>query len=168
MEIYKASPFAERGLPTTFVQDNCAYSTRGVLRGLHYQKEPQAQGKLVIALWGEIFDVAVDIRQDSPTYGQWVGEILSDENQCMLYVPPGFAHGYCVMSDNAYIFYKVTNEYAPELDRGVLWNDPEIGVKWPITDPIISPKDLQLPRLQEADNDFVMHHSKFRQSVSCI
>lgn len=154
METYKAAPFSEHGLPTAFVQDNCAYSAYGVLRGLHYQKNPRAQGKLIMTLRGKIFDVAVDIRQGSPTYGQWVGQELSDENQCMLYVPPGCAHGYCVLSTDALIFYKVTDEYAPESDRGVLWNDPEIDVKWPVADPIISPKDRILPLLRDADNNF--------------
>jgi dTDP-4-dehydrorhamnose 3,5-epimerase len=154
-ETYKASEFAAGGIPVPFVQDNHSHSTRGVLRGLHYQNPPRAQGKLVSVCWGEIFDVAVDIRHGSPTFGQWVGEALSSETGCLLYVPPGFAHGFCVLSEQADVIYKVTAEFAPELDRGILWNDPDIGVRWPITDAIISPKDAQLPRLREADNQFV-------------
>jgi len=150
METYKRSPFAAHGIAATFVQDNYSHSTRGVLRGLHYQAPPKAQGKLVIALRGQIFDVAVDIRPDSPTYGQWVAEGLSAQNHRMLYIPPGFAHGFCVLSDEADVSYKVTEEYAPELDRGIAWNDPDIGIRWPIASPILSPKDAQLPPLRRA------------------
>ncbi len=156
METYKASAFADSSIQVSFVQDNFAYSSQGVLRGLHYQQEPKAQGKLIMAVNGEIFDVAVDIRQGSATYGKWVGYILSEENRSMLYVPPGFAHGYCVLSHNALITYKVTNEYAPETERGILWNDPEIGIEWPIDTPFVSEKDMLLPNLCDADNAFVM------------
>lgn len=149
METYKASPFAAHGIPA-FVQDNYSHSVRGVLRGLHYQQQPKAQGKLVSALTGRIFDVAVDIRPDSPTYRRWVGEELSRENGHMLYIPPGFAHGFCVLSEEADVVYKVTEEYAPELDRGIMWNDPQIGIRWPVSEPILSPKDAQLPSLEEA------------------
>jgi len=153
-ETYKQSEFASHGIPISFVQDNHSHSARGVIRGLHYQKLPKAQGKLVIVSSGEIFDVAVDLRADSPTYGQWLGQVLSAENGCMLYVPPGFAHGFCTLSDEADVMYKVTCEFAQELDRGVLWNDPTIGVKWPITEPLLSPKDARLPLLKDADNNF--------------
>ena len=156
METYKASEFSKSDVPTIFVQDNCAYSTQGVLRGLHYQQEPKAQGKLIMVLKGEIFDVVVDIRQGSATYGQWVGHTLSARNCSMLYVPPGFAHGYCVLSPDALILYKVTDEYAPETERGIVWNDPAIGIDWPVQDPLVSQKDAQLPLLQDADNTFVM------------
>jgi len=139
----------------TFVQDNHSHSTRGTLRGLHFQKEPQAQGKLVIVVQGEVFDVAVDIRKGSPTYAQWVGQVLSTENGCMMYVPPGFAHGFCVLSAEADVVYKVTAEYAPELDRGIVWNDPDIGIRWQIAEPLLSPKDAALPRLRNADNNFI-------------
>lgn len=155
MEIYKASAFAGSAIPTAFVQDNCAYSSQGVLRGLHYQQEPRAQGKLIMTLKGAIFDVAVDIRQGSATYGQWVGCELSEQNSAMLYVPPGFAHGYCVLSPDALILYKVTDEYAPETERGILWNDPEIGIQWPLDQPLVSEKDRRLPVLRAADNTFV-------------
>jgi dTDP-4-dehydrorhamnose 3,5-epimerase len=156
METYKASAFSELAIPTEFVQDNCVYSTYGVLRGLHYQQEPHAQGKLIMTLKGEIFDVAVDIRQGSDTYGKWVGEVLSGQNCAMLYVPPGFAHGYCVLSENALITYKVSNEYAPQAERGILWNDPDIGIEWPLQKPLVSERDAALPRLKNADNNFVM------------
>ena len=155
VEVYNQSAFAANGIPDIFVQDNYSCSVRGVLRGLHYQKPPKGQGKLVMVLQGEIFDVAVDIRRGSPTYGQWVGIELSARKHHMLYVPVGFAHGFCVQSDEAEVFYKVTEEYAPDYERGIIWNDPTIGVKWPIEEPILSPKDAELPPLYEADHDFV-------------
>jgi dTDP-4-dehydrorhamnose 3,5-epimerase len=154
METYRESAFAANGIPELFAQDNHSFSTRGVLRGLHYQNPPQAQGKLVRALTGLVYDVAVDIRKGSPTYCQWVGAVLSEENGHMLWVPPGFAHGFCVLGERAAIAYKVTTEFASELDRGIRWDDPEIGVAWPVTDPILSPKDLALPLLRDADNPF--------------
>ena len=153
-ETYRQAEFAAHGIPP-FVQDNHSHSARGVLRGLHYQKQPQAQGKFVIVVRGEIFDVAVDIRQGAPTYARWVAQTLSAENGCALYIPPGFAHGFCVLSDAADLVYKVTTEYAPELERGILWNDPDIGVAWPLREPNLSPRDLGLPLLHDADNNFV-------------
>lgn len=155
-ETYKRSQFAANGIPERFVQDNLSHSLRHVLRGLHYQKQPKAQGKLVTALKGQIFDVAVDIRRGSSTYGNWVGEVLSDEDFRMLYVPPGFAHGFIVMSEEADVQYKVTQEYAPELDRGIIWNDLAVGVAWPCDAPLLSPKDAVLPSLADADNDFTI------------
>ena len=154
MESFKESIFKENGINTKFVQDNHSHSIKGTLRGLHYQKNPSAQAKLVTALKGEIFDVAVDIRKGSPTYGKWIGEILSEKNHKLLYVPQGFAHGFCVLSDEADITYKVNNEYSPETDRGLLWNDPKVGVKWPIEKPITSKKDQQQPLLENIDNNF--------------
>jgi dTDP-4-dehydrorhamnose 3,5-epimerase len=154
LETYRQTDFMEMGVPP-FVQSNHSHSARGVLRGLHYQKPPLAQGKLVTVIAGEVFDVAVDIRRGSPTYGQWVGETLSAANHRLLYIPPGFAHGFCVLSDEADIFYQVTAEYSHPHDRGVLWNDPDIGVAWPIAAPLLSTKDSRQPRLQDADNDFV-------------
>ena len=156
METYKMSQFSAHGVPHTFVQDNLSHSVRGVLRGLHYQKHPKAQGKLVMVLRGQIFDVAVDIRRGSPTYGRWVGITLSAGDLRMLYVPVGFAHGFCVLSEEADVLYKVTEEYAPGLDRGIVWNDPDIGIRWPIAEPILSRKDAQLPFLREADNNLSM------------
>ena len=153
-ETFKSSEFAVNGIPATFVQDNHSHSTRGVLRGLHYQRNPKAQGKLIIVIHGEIFDVAVDIRKGLPTYGKWVGQVLSAENGCMLYIPPGFAHGLCVLSEQADVVYKVTAEFAGECERGIAWNDPEIGIEWPMTNPILSSRDIQLPLLRDADNNF--------------
>ena len=151
METYKRSEFVANGISDEFVQDNYSHSVCGVLRGLHYQRPPKAQGKLVMVLRGEVFDVAVDIRTGSPTFGQWVGVALSYANVRMLYIPAGFAHGFCVLSKEADFVYKVTAEYAPELDRGILWNDPAIGIRWPISEPILSSKDAQLPVLEDAD-----------------
>lgn len=155
MEVYKKTEFSAIGVQQVFVQDNYSYSVRGTLRGLHYQNQPKAQAKLVMVLRGEIFDVALDIRKGSPTYGQWVGVVLTGQMHHMLYIPAGFAHGFCVLSKEADILYKVTEEYAPALDRGILWNDPEVGIRWPIEKPVLSAKDVQLPLLKEADNDFV-------------
>jgi dTDP-4-dehydrorhamnose 3,5-epimerase len=160
METYKRSEFAANGIAREFIQDNHSRSVRGVLRGLHYQRPPQAQAKLVRTLQGQVFDVAVDIRRGSPTFGQWVGVILSDQNLRMLYIPEGFAHGFCVLSDAADFAYKVSAEYAPELDAGILWNDPAIGIEWPIAAPILSPKDASLPLLSQARPDFIYGTSR--------
>jgi len=153
-ETYQQSDFAAHGIPGSFVQDNHSYSVQGVLRGLHYQKDPKAQGKLIRVLVGRVFDVAVDLRKRSPTFGRWIGLVLSDDPGQMLYVPAGFAHGFCVLSDGAHVVYKATAEYAPDLERGIRWNDPEIGIQWPIAQPVLSPRDAQLPLLRDADNDF--------------
>jgi dTDP-4-dehydrorhamnose 3,5-epimerase len=158
-ETYKRSEFAAHGIEDAFVQSNLSHSRRGVLRGLHYQKHPRAQAKLVTVLSGEVFDVAVDIRRGSPTYGQWVGLTLLVEPLRLLYVPAGFAHGFCVLSETADVLYKVSDEYAPDLDRGIIWNDPEIGIRWPLDQPVLSPKDAQLPSLREADHNFEMGES---------
>ncbi len=152
-ELYERSTFVANGLPDMFVQDNYSRSVRGVLRGLHYQKPPKEQGKLVMALRGEIFDVAVDIRRSSPTYGQWLGITLVAQAHQSLYVPVGFAHGFCVLSTEAEVVYKVTKEYAPAYERGIRWNDPAIGIDWPIQDPLLSAKDAQLPFLDETERD---------------
>ena len=154
LESFKESSFIDNGINTKFVQDNFSRSIKGVLRGLHFQKNPKAQAKLVTVLRGEVFNVAVDLRKDSPSYGKWVSEILSEQNHKLLYIPEGFAHGYCVLSDEADIFYKVNQEYSPENDGGFIWNDPEINIKWPIDKPIISEKDLKLPSFKNADNNF--------------
>lgn len=154
-ETFRRSAMAEIGLRTDFVQDNVSYSVKGVLRGLHYQKEPYAQAKLVTVVFGEIFDVAVDIRKGSPTYGKWVGVRLRADRNEALFVPEGFAHGFCVVSDGAVVSYKVAGgEYAPAWERGIAWNDPEIGVEWPIREPILSKRDAALPTLNDADNEF--------------
>ena len=154
-ESYRATAFAEAGIDVTFVQDNLARSTRGVLRGLHYQLPPAAQGMLVGVVRGSVFDVAVDLRAGSRSYGRWVARTLDAEEGTLLWIPPGFAHGYVVLSEVAEVAYKVTAEYAPALDRGVLWNDPAIGIDWPVEDPVVSPKDRAQLTLAEADNPFV-------------
>ena len=154
METYKHSAFASFGIAERFVQDNHSKSIKGVLRGLHYQKNPKAQGKLVRVVDGEVFDVAVDIRKTAPTYGKWVGEVLSAQNKKMLYIPPEFAHGFCVLSNEAEVVYKATDEYAPETERGIVWNDPDLGITWPVEQPIVSSKDAALPWLKAADNEF--------------
>ncbi len=151
LETYRQTEFAAGGIRDLFVQDNHAHSIRGVLRGLHYQKRPRSQAKLVTVLRGEIFDVAVDIRRGSASYGRWVGLVLSAEQHQMLYVPEGFAHGYCVLSSDADVVYKVSAEYAPELERGIIWNDPDIAIQWPVSDPILSEKDATLPPFHSAD-----------------
>ncbi len=153
MEAYKASVFAQAGINYAFVQDNHSKSKKGVLRGLHYQLEPKAQGKLVRCIKGKIWDVAVDIRRGSPTFGRWVAVELSEENKYMLWIPPGFAHGFLALED-CEIIYKCTEEYAPELDRGIIWNDPDIAIPWPTDNPILSPKDAKLPRLKDAEINF--------------
>ncbi|MEW6214253.1 MAG: dTDP-4-dehydrorhamnose 3,5-epimerase [Nitrospirota bacterium] len=154
IETYKYSEFAKAGIKEYFVQDNHSKSVKGVLRGLHYQKNPKAQGKLIRSLRGRIFDVAIDIRKGSPTYGKWVSIELSGENNQMLYIPSGFAHGFLVLSNIAEIIYKCTEEYSPENDKGIIWNDPDINIDWPVENPILSEKDRGLPRLIDADNNF--------------
>jgi dTDP-4-dehydrorhamnose 3,5-epimerase len=149
METYRVDLFREAGINDTFVQDNHSRSARGVLRGLHYQ-EPNAQGKLVRCTRGAIFDVAVDIRRGSPAFGKWVGLELSEANKRMLWVPPGFAHGFCALEDGSDLVYKCTTLYDAQSDRAILWNDPEIGIQWPIEDPVLSGKDAGAPRLAEA------------------
>ena len=125
-----------------------------MVRGLHFQKNPKAQTKLVTAVKGEIFDVAVDIRKNSPTYGKWVSEILSEDNHNLLYVPEGFAHGFCVLSKEADVYYKVSNEYSPKDEGGIIWNDPSLNIEWPVSKPIVSSSDAQLPLFENLDNYF--------------
>lgn len=150
METYKQSDFAAAGIRESFVQDNHSRSSRNVLRGLHYQKAPNAQGKLVRCISGKILDVAVDIRKGSPTFGHWVGEELSEDNGLMLYIPPDFAHGFVVLSDMAEIVYKCTKEHSPADERAIIWNDPDIGINWPVREPILSGKDAESPLLRDA------------------
>jgi dTDP-4-dehydrorhamnose 3,5-epimerase len=153
METFRADRFREANLPTNFVQDNHSRSRQGTLRGLHYQIR-QPQGKLVRCILGEIFDVAVDIRRGSPTFGKWVAATLSAENKHMLWVPSGFAHGFYVVSDFAEVTYKTTDFYAPQWERSILWNDPAIGISWPIPagqPPLLSPKDEQGKLLVDAE-----------------
>ncbi|PLS86113.1 MAG: dTDP-4-dehydrorhamnose 3,5-epimerase [Actinobacteria bacterium] len=146
LETWNRARYEEAGLPSDFVQDNLSFSSRGVLRGLHFQN-PHPQGKLVYVLQGEVFDVAVDIRVGSPTFGRWVGVSLSSENKRQLWVPEGFAHGFVVTSKKALFSYKCTDFYHREAEAGVVWNDPDIGIDWPIANPTLSDKDLAAPRL---------------------
>ncbi len=150
MECHHAEKYRAGGVDAVFVQDNRSRSCRGVLRGLHYQLA-RPQGKLVTCLRGEIFDVAVDIRRGSPTFGQWVGEVLSEENCRQLYIPGGFAHGFCVLSESAEILYKCSSYYDPTDDRGVRWDDPELAIAWPVSAPVLSAKDARQPLLRAAE-----------------
>jgi dTDP-4-dehydrorhamnose 3,5-epimerase len=148
LESYHTRRYAEAGVPDHFVQDNHSRSRRGVLRGLHYQLT-HPQGKLVWVTSGEVFDVAVDIRRGSPTFGRWVGVTLSADNHRQLYIPPGFAHGFCVLSETVDFLYKCTDFYHPEDEGGILWCDPGIGITWPLTTPVLSEKDRHYPQLQD-------------------
>ena len=148
METWHAQKYAEHGLNAEFVQDNHSRSRKGVLRGLHYQRK-HTQGKLVRVINGSVFDVAVDIRRGSPRFGQWVGVELNGENHRQLYVPPGFAHGFCVLSESVDFLYKCTDIYAPEYEEGILWNDPDIGIRWPDMDFVLSDKDVKNDLLKE-------------------
>jgi len=149
METYKKPDFEKAGIKGDFVQDNHSKSKYGVLRGLHFQKEPYAQSKIVRCIRGVIYDVAVDLRKNSPTFGKYVGVILSEFNKHQLYIPRGFAHGFVVLSDVAEVVYKVDNVYAPDYEGGLIWNDPDVNIQWPVESPIVSPKDKRLPTLRE-------------------
>ena len=153
METWQARCFKEAGIDASFVQDNSSQSSRGTLRGLHYQIE-HAQGKLVRVVAGEVFDVAVDMRKSSPNFGRWVGKVLSAENRHQLWIPPGFAHGFLVLSETAEFAYKCTDYYAPGYERSIRWDDPSIGIDWPISEgkrPLLSGKDAEAPYLDKAD-----------------
>jgi len=149
MEMFHAKRYEEAGIAGPFVQDNFSRSAKGILRGLHFQ-EPNAQGKLVQVLAGAVYDVAVDIRRGSPTFGRWVGVELSADNRRQLWVPAGFAHGFCVLSESADFHYKCTDFYSPATERGIAWNDPDLGIPWPVTSPLLSAKDSAAPRLKDA------------------
>jgi dTDP-4-dehydrorhamnose 3,5-epimerase len=151
-ETWHRERYVHAGLPKDFVQDNVSRSARGILRGLHLQ-EPFAQGKLVQVLEGEVFDVAVDVRHGSPCFGRWVGERLSGENHVQLYIPPGFAHGFCVISESALLSYKCTELYHPETELSVLWNDPALAIDWPMRDPVLSKKDAAALKLADIPKD---------------
>ncbi len=159
LETYKRSEFIKAGIKEDFVQHNHSRSSKGVLRGLHYQMHPYAQGKLIRCIRGAILDVAVDIRKGSPTYGAWTAEVLSEDNGLMLFIPLGFAHGFLTLADDTEIIYTCTSEYAPEYDRGIIWNDKDIGIKWGCDTPALSPKDAQLPSLKDAENNFIYQES---------
>jgi dTDP-4-dehydrorhamnose 3,5-epimerase len=150
LEAYKKSDFKNAGIDTEFMQDNHSLSSTGVLRGLHYQKSPYAQAKLVRVIKGSVYDVAVDIRKSSPTFKQWIAVELSDENNNMLYIPDGFAHGFVALTDVVHLAYKCSSEYSHEHDAGIRWDDPEINIQWPVKNPVISNKDLVLPYLKDA------------------
>jgi dTDP-4-dehydrorhamnose 3,5-epimerase len=147
-ELYNRRSLQNAGFSEVFVQDNVSYSPRGILRGLHYQY-PGWQGKLVGVIRGEIFDVVVDVRRDSPTFGRWYGVVLSEENHRQLYVPPGFAHGFCVTGDGAHVLYKTTDFYNPAHEHTLAWNDPTVGITWPLADPVLSAKDAAGKALQD-------------------
>ncbi len=147
-EIYQEKRYAEYGVPHCFVQDNLSFSAKGVVRGLHYQLA-HPQGKLVMVLAGEVYDVVVDIRRNSPRFGCWLATCLSAANHCQLYIPPGFAHGFAVVSDNALFLYKCTDFYHPGDEYGIIWNDPTLNIPWPVQDAILSPKDQQYPPLHQ-------------------
>jgi dTDP-4-dehydrorhamnose 3,5-epimerase len=157
METYNEQIFKEAGIDLNFVQDNQSFSAaKGTLRGLHYQLNPKAQTKLVRCTRGVIYDVAVDIRKGSPTFGKWFGVELSEENKKQLFIPKGFAHGFMTLAEDVEVQYKVDELYAPECDRGIIWNDPAIGIEWPIDiQPVLSAKDEKAPFLKDADNNFV-------------
>jgi dTDP-4-dehydrorhamnose 3,5-epimerase len=148
METWARERYEAAGVVGTFVQDNLSSSAQGILRGLHLQ-HPHGQGKLVSCVLGEVFDVAVDVRHGSPTFGRWVGYALSAENKRQLWIPPGFAHGFCVTSERALFTYKCTDAYHPETELGVLWNDPDVGIVWPTAEPLLSDKDRAYPRLRD-------------------
>jgi dTDP-4-dehydrorhamnose 3,5-epimerase len=149
LETWQARRYAEAGLPEMFVQDNLSKSLQGVLRGLHYQIR-RPQGKLVSVIDGEVFDVAADVDPESGTFGCWVGVRLSGDNRRQLYVPPGYAHGFCVLSDSAYFTYKCTEYYEPELERGVRWDDPRLAIEWPVEEPVVNERDAGWPTVEEA------------------
>ncbi len=155
MEVYKYSEFAQAGINEHFLQSNYSKSNKGVIRGLHYQKLPNAQSKIVRCLKGKIFDVAVDIRKNSPTYGKWIGVILSAQNKKQLYIPVGFAHGFCSLDNETEVVYRTSNEYSPSDERAIAWNDPEININWPIKNQIISEKDKNNPPLRLSNHNFI-------------
>ena len=156
LETYNERRYREAGIGGTFVQDNHSRSARGTLRGLHFQVR-RPQGKLVRAVAGEMFDVAVDIRRGSPTFGRWVGARLSAENFRQIYVPPGFAHGFCVLSEVGEVEYKCTELYDPQDELGIAWNDPQIGIEWPVDDPLVSSRDAAAPRLRDVEATLERH-----------
>lgn len=149
VETFQLQRYKDAGIALPFVQDNASHSVKGTLRGMHFQ-EPHAQGKLVACLRGVIWDAVVDIRKGSPTFGKWFGVELTSETGRQIWVPPGFAHGFCVLSDTADVLYKCTDYYAPGAERSIVWNDPDIGIDWPVKAPLLSPKDAAAPRLKDA------------------
>jgi len=159
LETWNSRRYEDAGIQAHFVQDNVSFSEKWVLRGLHFQY-PQSQGKLVQVLWGQVVDVAVDIRIGSPTFGQWVSEILSEANHRQMYIPPGFAHGYCVTSETAVFSYKCTDFYNASTEGGIIWNDPDLNIAWPIKEPVLSAKDAKCPRLKDLPPEKLPHFEK--------
>lgn len=151
LETYKEKEFKKAGIEELFVQDNLSLSFKGVLRGIHFQTEPMAQGKLIYVPHGKVWDVVVDLRKQSKTYKKWIGTELSSENHFMLYVPPGFGHGFLTLEDNTYFTYKCTNVYSPEHESGIRWDDPCLSIDWPLTEITVSEKDANLPFLNELE-----------------
>ena len=156
LETWSQERYHQAGIQLSFVQDNISFSQKGTLRGLHYQ-HPQGQGKLVGVLSGEVMDVAVDIRVNSPTFGQSVSLILSESNHKQMYIPPGFAHGFCVISQTALFGYKCTDYYNPSAEGGINWNDPDLGIDWPIESPLVSAKDTEFPMLKDIRPELLPH-----------
>lgn len=154
-ELYNAKAWAEAGFDHSFVQDNMSVSAKGTLRGLHYQVNPEGQGKLVRALRGSVFDVAVDIREGSPSFGKWTGRTLSEENGLALWIPVGFAHGFLVLEDDTQILYKCTHFYAPGAERTIVYDDPAIGIDWPFEPTELKDRDAAAPGLHEAERNFI-------------
>ena len=154
METYHKERYGAAGMDAEFVQDNTSFSTKGTLRGLHFQY-PHSQAKLVQVFMGEVFDVAVDIRKGSPTFGQWFGTTLSSDNKQQLFIPAGFAHGFLVLSETALFSYKCTDFYSPTHERGILWSDPNIGIEWPINNPLLSDKDEKYPRFKDLNPEYL-------------
>jgi len=156
-ETFQAERYKENGIACDFVQDNLSYSQQNTLRGLHYQ-HPHGQAKLVSVVRGEVLDVVVDVRKDSPTFGQWEGVVLSAKNHRQLFVPGGFAHGFCVLSEDALFTYKCSDYYAPDAEHGIAWDDPDIGIEWPIEKPLLSEKDAHYPRLREVAEEHLPNY----------
>lgn len=162
VETFKDEPYRRAGVVGAFVQDNLSRSRRNVLRGLHYQRR---QGKLITVVRGEVFDVAVDIRPDSASFGRWVGTTLSDENGVQLWVPPGFAHGFAVVTDEADVWYKTTDVYRPEEEGGIRWDDPDLAIEWPVSEPLVSDRDRRHPALKEVDKDRLITLREIERSI---
>ena len=159
LETWNSTRYEDAGIRGPFVQDNVSFSKEGVLRGLHFQ-HPQSQGKLVQVLSGQVVDVVVDIRVGSATFGQWISEVLSDANHRQMYIPPGFAHGYCVASEMAVFSYKCTDFYNPATEGGIIWNDPDLNIDWLMEEPILSPKDASYPRLKDLRPEKLPHFGR--------
>jgi dTDP-4-dehydrorhamnose 3,5-epimerase len=160
LETWNSTRYEKAGIQGPFVQDNISFSRKGVLRGLHFQ-HPQSQGKLIQVLSGQVVDVAVDIRVGSPTFARWISEIVSDTNHKQLYIPPGFAHGYCVLSETAVFSYKCTDFYNPAAENGIIWNDPDLNIDWPVKKPILSVKDSNYARLKDLAREKMPHFEEF-------